>query len=85
MSVAGGRAAAVDASSGLGRAIAGAALRAGDTVVATARRPETLLEHPPLRLPLGADAADAITARLDGDRADIAAWESVIRGTDLDR
>lgn len=41
-------------------------------------------EHPPLRLPLGADAADAITARLDGERADIAAWESVIRGTDFD-
>jgi NAD(P)-dependent dehydrogenase (short-subunit alcohol dehydrogenase family) len=41
-------------------------------------------EHTPLRLPLGADAADAITARLDGDRADLAAWESVIRGTDFD-
>jgi NAD(P)-dependent dehydrogenase (short-subunit alcohol dehydrogenase family) len=42
-------------------------------------------EHPPLRLPLGSDAADAIAARLDHDRADIAAWESVIRGTDFDR
>jgi NAD(P)-dependent dehydrogenase (short-subunit alcohol dehydrogenase family) len=40
-------------------------------------------EHTPLRLPLGADAADAITARLNSDRADFAAWESVIRGTDF--
>ena len=41
-------------------------------------------EHPPLRLPLGADAADAITARATADRADFAAWEPVIRGTDFD-
>ncbi|MBO0850633.1 MAG: SDR family NAD(P)-dependent oxidoreductase [Pseudonocardia sp.] len=41
-------------------------------------------EHPPLRLPLGADAADAISVRSDRDRADFAAWESVIRGTDFD-
>jgi len=41
-------------------------------------------EHPPLRLPLGADAADSITARATADRADFAAWEPVIRGTDFD-
>lgn len=40
-------------------------------------------EQPPLRLPLGNDAADAITARVDADRADLAAWEPVIRSTNL--
>lgn len=41
-------------------------------------------ERPPLRLPLGSDAADPILARAAADRADFDAWESVIRGTDID-
>lgn len=39
----------------------------------------------PLRLPLGNDAADAISASLDTARAELAAWEPVTRGTDFDR
>jgi NAD(P)-dependent dehydrogenase (short-subunit alcohol dehydrogenase family) len=38
----------------------------------------------PLRLPLGPDAADAITGRIESDRRDFLAWESVIRKTDFD-
>lgn len=41
-------------------------------------------ESTPLRLPLGNDSIDAIIARADTDRADAAAWDTVIRGTDLD-
>jgi NAD(P)-dependent dehydrogenase (short-subunit alcohol dehydrogenase family) len=41
-------------------------------------------DHPPLRLPLGSDAADSISARTAADQADFAAWEGVIRGTDFD-
>jgi NAD(P)-dependent dehydrogenase (short-subunit alcohol dehydrogenase family) len=37
----------------------------------------------PLRLPLGNDAADAITASLDATRAELAAWEPVTRSTDF--
>jgi NAD(P)-dependent dehydrogenase (short-subunit alcohol dehydrogenase family) len=40
-------------------------------------------EKAPLRLPLGSDAADAISTNLDDTRAEFLAWESVIRGTDL--
>lgn len=39
----------------------------------------------PLRLPLGNDAADAITASLDTTRAEFTAWEQITRGTDLDQ
>lgn len=39
----------------------------------------------PLRLPLGNDAADALTANLDNTRAELATWEPIIRGTDLDQ
>ncbi|UVS77757.1 SDR family NAD(P)-dependent oxidoreductase [Actinokineospora sp. UTMC 2448] len=35
----------------------------------------------PLRLPLGADAVDAIVGHLDAVRAEIGAWEKVARGT----
>ncbi|GGS41202.1 hypothetical protein GCM10010171_39790 [Actinokineospora fastidiosa] len=35
----------------------------------------------PLRLPLGADAVDAIVGHLDGVRAEIGAWEKVARDT----
>ncbi len=38
----------------------------------------------PLRLPLGSDAVDAITAHLDEVKADIDLWEKVSRETDLD-
>lgn len=41
-------------------------------------------DDPPLRLPLGNDAADAIAASLDTARAELAAWESVSRSTDID-
>ncbi len=38
-------------------------------------------EDPPLRLPLGEDAVDAITGHLDAVRADVAAWAPVARDT----
>jgi NAD(P)-dependent dehydrogenase (short-subunit alcohol dehydrogenase family) len=38
-------------------------------------------DHPPLRLPLGEDAVDAITSHLDAVRADLAAWAPVARDT----
>ena len=40
-------------------------------------------EEPPLRLVLGADAADAITASTEANAAELRAWEHVARGTDL--
>jgi hypothetical protein len=40
-------------------------------------------EKPPLRLVLGADAADLISAHLDDARAELRAWESVARSTDV--
>ncbi|WP_275466988.1 oxidoreductase [Streptomyces noursei] len=41
-------------------------------------------EHTPLRLPLGNDAADALSAHWDGSRAEFAAWEELCRSTDFD-
>lgn len=41
-------------------------------------------EKPPLRLVLGTDAADLISAHLDDARAEFRAWESVTRSTDID-
>ncbi|MFL4491150.1 oxidoreductase [Streptomyces sp. VTCC 41912] len=41
-------------------------------------------EHTPLRLPLGNDAADALSAHWDGSRAEFAAWEALSRSTDFD-
>jgi NAD(P)-dependent dehydrogenase (short-subunit alcohol dehydrogenase family) len=41
-------------------------------------------EQVPLRLVLGNDAADAISAELESQTAEFAAWEHVSRGTDLD-
>jgi NAD(P)-dependent dehydrogenase (short-subunit alcohol dehydrogenase family) len=38
-------------------------------------------EDPPLRLPLGQDAVDAITSHLDAVRADVTAWAPVARDT----
>jgi hypothetical protein len=40
--------------------------------------------QPPLRLLLGNDAADAISAHVDRAAAEFRAWEAVSRGTDLD-
>lgn len=40
--------------------------------------------EPPLRLPLGNDAADAIGERLSVTGADLRSWEKVVRGTDFD-
>jgi NAD(P)-dependent dehydrogenase (short-subunit alcohol dehydrogenase family) len=39
----------------------------------------------PLRLPLGNDAADAISTSLETARAELTAWEPVTRSTDFDR
>ncbi|TDD63792.1 SDR family NAD(P)-dependent oxidoreductase [Jiangella aurantiaca] len=41
-------------------------------------------DEPPLRLPLGNDAADAVAESLDRLRAEFLAWEPVARSTDLD-
>lgn len=41
-------------------------------------------ERTPLRLPLGADAVDAIVGHLDGVRADIRAWEKTARDTAIE-
>ncbi|WP_331767120.1 oxidoreductase [Embleya sp. NBC_00896] len=41
-------------------------------------------EVTPLRLPLGADAIDAVLGHLDGVRAEIATWEKVGRDTTFD-
>jgi NAD(P)-dependent dehydrogenase (short-subunit alcohol dehydrogenase family) len=38
---------------------------------------------PPLRLPLGDDAVDAIVGHLDSTRADISTWEKLARDTRL--
>jgi hypothetical protein len=40
--------------------------------------------QPPLRLPLGDDAVDAITGHLDSVLAELEAWEMVARDTRLD-
>ena len=40
--------------------------------------------NPPLRLPLGNDAVDAVTAHLDQARIDLHAWEALSRSTDFD-
>lgn len=52
---------------------------------AAAIRTALAADDPPLRLLLGADAADAVSASLERHRVEFAAWESVSRGTDLDR
>ncbi|MGI5522176.1 oxidoreductase [Micromonospora sp. CA-259024] len=63
-------------SSGFGRAIAEAALRAGDTVVATARRPETLQDlvaaHPDRVCLVELDVTDA--ARITAVVAQVILW-----------
>ncbi|RCV49038.1 oxidoreductase [Marinitenerispora sediminis] len=41
-------------------------------------------DKPPLRLPLGNDAADGVLAHLDSARAEAVAWASVSRGMDVD-
>jgi NAD(P)-dependent dehydrogenase (short-subunit alcohol dehydrogenase family) len=57
----------------------------GDPARAAAAVLTTLdADEPPLRLPLGNDAADAITDHLDGARAELRTWEKLIRSTDFD-
>ncbi|MFE9631111.1 oxidoreductase [Streptomyces sp. NPDC006463] len=57
----------------------------GDPVKAAAAILAALdAENTPLRLVLGNDAVDFITARDDATRAEALAWESVSRGTDFD-
>ncbi|MDW6061942.1 oxidoreductase [Streptomyces sp. FXJ1.4098] len=41
-------------------------------------------DEPPLRLPLGNDAADAIGGHLDRARTELRSWEKLIRSTDFD-
>lgn len=41
-------------------------------------------EKPPLRLPLGNDAADAILDHLDSVRRELLEWEGVVRSTDFE-
>ncbi len=41
-------------------------------------------ERTPLRLPLGADAIDAIAAHLDAVRSELRTWETVARDTLVD-
>ncbi|BCJ33996.1 short-chain dehydrogenase/reductase [Actinocatenispora thailandica] len=41
-------------------------------------------DEPPLRLPLGNDAADAIGAHLDAAGTELRAWERLARSTDVD-
>ncbi|WP_425825010.1 oxidoreductase [Streptomyces fractus] len=41
-------------------------------------------DEAPLRLPLGNDAVDAISAQLDGARAELGAWEKLARSTDFE-
>ncbi|MFE1954853.1 oxidoreductase [Streptomyces sp. NPDC059524] len=53
--------------------------KAAAAILQALAAPET-----PLRLPLGPDAVDAITAHLDGIRTEITAWEKVSRGTGFD-
>ena len=52
--------------------------------LAAAIRTALAAERTPLRLPLGGDAVDGILGHLDSVRDEVAAWEKVSRGTDLD-
>ncbi|MFC0842911.1 oxidoreductase [Streptomyces noboritoensis] len=54
------------------------------TKAAAAIRLALAAENPPLRLALGGDAVDFLTAHLDSVRAELAEWEKVSRGTDFD-
>jgi NAD(P)-dependent dehydrogenase (short-subunit alcohol dehydrogenase family) len=51
---------------------------------AAAIRTALAAEHTPLRLPLGNDAVDGIIGHLDAVRTELATWEKVSRGTDVD-
>ena len=53
--------------------------KAAAAVLAALDAPET-----PLRLPLGSDAVDAVTAHLDSVRTEIATWEKTARATGFD-
>ena len=56
----------------------------GDPAKAAAAILEALAsEEPPLRLVLGNDAIDAVSGALERNLAELRAWESVSRGTDL--
>jgi NAD(P)-dependent dehydrogenase (short-subunit alcohol dehydrogenase family) len=59
--------------------------QAGDPAKAAAAILAALeADPPPLRLPLGSDAVDAIAAHLDTVHAELSAWETVARDTALD-
>jgi NAD(P)-dependent dehydrogenase (short-subunit alcohol dehydrogenase family) len=63
----------------------GAGSQPGDPAKAAAAiRTAVEAAHPPLRLPLGGDAVDAILDHLDTQRAELTEWESVSRSTNLD-
>jgi NAD(P)-dependent dehydrogenase (short-subunit alcohol dehydrogenase family) len=64
----------------------GNGIQPGDPAKAAAAILKALdAEHTPLRLPLGSDAVDAITAHLDSVRADLTAWEQIARDTAIDQ
>ncbi|WP_051108003.1 SDR family NAD(P)-dependent oxidoreductase [Actinomadura atramentaria] len=56
----------------------------GDPAKAAAAILAALDGDTPLRLPLGNDAVDALTAHADSVRRELLAWEDVARGTDFD-
>lgn len=53
--------------------------KAAAAIITAIDAPET-----PLRLPLGDDAVDAISGHLEKVRAELAAWEKIVRDTRLD-
>ena len=62
----------------------GSGQEAGDPAKAAAAILTALdADEPPLRLPLGNDAADAIIDHLDRARAELQSWEKVTRSTDF--
>lgn len=59
--------------------------QAGDPAKAAAAiRAALAAEKAPLRLPLGADAVDAVLGHLDAVRGDVTTWETVSRATAVD-
>ena len=77
------------ASSGLGRALAEAALRRGDrgnfpndpSLAAAAIIEAVTSPQPPLRLALGTEAVQAIREKLTGQQRDLDAWEHLSAST----
>jgi hypothetical protein len=60
-------------------ALPGDPAKAASAIIAAIDSPVT-----PLRLPLGDDAAEAISSHLDGVRAELSTWEKIARDTRLE-